>query len=823
MAVDLRAEPSAHDRPLRRAWCLIVCIDHYADHRLTRNDIHQPTLDRLNKILADPKRYPAIADRLIVLRSQPGTEPDRLATATQIRSSFTKIANEALPTDDLFVIWLTRFMPAEGETRWLAMDADENHLAATGLLTGEIDEFLQTIRCRHRVIVVDPLPAPADWGQGSTPSAVRSATSPLAEWVGPNRLVVGVQDGQYSLKDQGAFASRHFFNKLTDAMGGAADRAGGEPDGWISTTEVIDYLKKESPSSLALGTDPARWLGRNPSNRIKLDQRRAALVARHDRQEIDENTLALGLRLIDRVPRFSEEQQLRRAYFLFIDGKISAGELSTKRRQFLNQKQMDDLTCLDFARRVAEAYREIRRRHVHPDDAPAALQEGCYDLAEAFGEIDETWITPAIDEIVSAAPTGEEPQTNFIAILARLRARLGKRAEVTLPAENILLDGLLRSLDPYSTYLPPNSFQQIQQQSRGRFTGIGAVLEEKPREGILRVLMPIPGGPAAQAGLQEGDLIVAVDGTTTRELGPTEASRRLLGETNSPVSIELTRPPSNQQSLTLTRQDVPLETVVGYDRSPDHTWNYWLPLPKSSTRATPFRPAYVRITRFAGDTADRLHRVLKDLESEGMTHLLLDLRFNPGGLMESAVDVADLFISDGLIVRVRDRQGIEKDRSAVPLGTFVDLQLLVLINGESASGSEIVAAAIQDAGRGIIVGSRSFGKGSVQEIVALPDSLRGLKITSAIFLRPAGENLERFLEGRRPASQRWGVSPNLGWEMPLYREEIERLRNSLVRRQYVGADVDSLRRDPVLRRVLDRLEASSQSDSPQVPPSAGSK
>ncbi len=149
-----------------------------------------------------------------------------------------------------------------------------------------------------------------------------------------------------------------------------------------------------------------------------------------------------------------------------------------------------------------------------------------------------------------------------------------------------------------------------------------------------------------------------------------------------------------------------------------------------------------------------------------MTHLVLDLRFNPGGLMESAIDVADLFIADGLIVRIRDRRGAEQDRPAVPLGTFLDLQLLVLVNGESSSGSEIVAAAVQDAGRGTIVGSRSFGKGSIQEILALPDGQRGLKITSAIFLRPNGENLERFLGGRRPAGERWGVSPDPGWEMP---------------------------------------------------------
>ncbi len=207
--------------------------------------------------------------------------------------------------------------------------------------------------------------------------------------------------------------------------------------------------------------------------------------------------LALGLRLIDRVPRFSEEQQLRRAYLLFIDGKLSAEELSNKRRLFLNQKQMDDLTCLDFARRVAEAYREIRLRHVHPEDAPAALEEGCYDLAEAFSEIDETWIKPAVDEILAAAPADKESGVDLIGMLARFRARLGRRAEVTIPAENILLDGSCVHWIPTQPTCPPIPSNRFSSSRAADSLASARSWRKTPRRDTSGAHAD-PGGPAAK-------------------------------------------------------------------------------------------------------------------------------------------------------------------------------------------------------------------------------------------------------------------------------------------------------------------------------------
>lgn len=807
-----RADTTTSPRAERRAWGLVVCVDHYADSRLNRTDIEPGVVERLSRNLTDPKRFPSLGDRLLILDSRhAGANPDRLATAQRVRQSLANIAQNALPGDDLVVVWISRLCQEQGETRWLTFDADANNIQATSLLTGEIYELLQSIRCRNRLIVVDAVPVPTGWFPTDAFPSAGARIAPLAEWVGPDRLVIGASDGRHQPNQPNPTPSNLFFAKLSDGLAGQADRAGGEPDGWISTTELIDFLREQVPSSLVLGNDPQRWLGRNPSHRSKLDTRRAALVALQDKGELDEADLAQGLKLLERLPRFVEDQRLRQAFIELAAGTKPAAEVQALRRQLLSQRQLDDTQSIAFARRIEQVYAEILKRHVHPDDAPAALEEGCFDLAEAFDCLEEAWVAPAIADILAASPTDANPP------LARFRARLGRRPTVQEPAETILVRGMLHSLDPYSAYLAADVFRDTLQQSRGRFTGIGVVLQESPWDRTLRVLMPIPGGPAAQSGLLEDDLILAVDGAATIDIGTEEASRRLSGEPRSSVSLEIARGPKSRQTLAIKREDVPLVTVIGFERQ-GADWSYWLRSPKNETDPYPFRPAYIRITRFARDTADRLRRILRQLESEGMTHLVLDLRFNPGGLMESAVDVADLFIDDGLILRIRDRQGQDRQRRAVRTGTFRDHQLVVLINGESASGSEIVAAAIEDNQRGIVAGSRSFGKGSIQEIVALPDAQTGLKITSALFLRGNGQNLERFLGGRRPSTDTWGVRPHPKWEWNHYREEVERLRAELARQQYLGAGPQALSNDPDLARVLAQIRANLIVRSPSPAP-----
>ncbi|MBY0587592.1 S41 family peptidase [bacterium] len=793
------ADAPPADREPRRAWGLIVWIDHFADRSLDRTDIEPATIDRLHKTLADTKRFPNLAGRLEMLLSSPGTNAEQFASAANVRRSLERIAKRAEPGDDLLLIWISRHTRGPGETRWLTSDADWNNLPASSLLTGELGELLHMIRCRNRVIVVDSHSARADDPTG--PSDPSVLLGPLTEWAGPRRLVVGSNDGYRQDPSKLSAASRIFFTKLTDALAGQADIAGGEPDGWISTTEIIDFLRRQAPFSTVLGYDPNRWIGRNPAPRSKTDVRRAALVSLRDRGELDESTLALGLRLLERLPRFEEDQKLRQAFVALAAGSRSVDELKEQRRQWLGQRQLDDASTVQFSRQASQVYREVLARHVHPEDAPAAMEEGCADLAEAFDVAEEDWVPRAVADILAATPT--DPAIP----LSAFRSRLGRRPSLTTPAELILLQGMLHALDPYSAYLPRDVFEEIQQQTRSRFTGIGVVLQENPWERTLQVLMPIPGGPADRAGLRDGDRILSVDGAKTIDLGPNEASQRLSGQPGSVVSLDIQPLGAPTRSLTIQREDVPLVTVVGYSLKADQTWNYWIPPALPTGSSIPFRPAYIRITRFAGDTADRLRRVLRDLESQGMTHLILDLRFNPGGLMESACDVADLFLSEGLIMRVMDRQGKNRDRHAVRLGTFRDHQLVVLINGESASGSEIVSAAMADNRRGLVAGSRSFGKGSIQEIVSLPDGMSGLKITSALFLRANGENLERFLGGRRPSGEIWGVRPSIGWEIPLYREEVEKLRGILARQQYLGAGPQSLEGDPTLRRVLTRLSS----------------
>jgi carboxyl-terminal processing protease len=199
----------------------------------------------------------------------------------------------------------------------------------------------------------------------------------------------------------------------------------------------------------------------------------------------------------------------------------------------------------------------------------------------------------------------------------------------------------------------------------------------------------------------------------------------------------------------------------------------------------------------------------------------LDLRFNPGGLVSSAVAVADLFLASGTIVRIHDATGLEQIELARKFGTIEDLALTVLINGSSASGSEIVAAALQDAGRARIAGSRSFGKGSVQTIVPLQKTEAAIKITSAMFDRPSGDNLDRYLGRRLSSDEVWGVRPAKELDVPMYAEENGRLHMQLLERQLRGRLDKELPLDPQLARVqqdlLGRQKRSPAGTSGQSP------
>jgi carboxyl-terminal processing protease len=286
------------------------------------------------------------------------------------------------------------------------------------------------------------------------------------------------------------------------------------------------------------------------------------------------------------------------------------------------------------------------------------------------------------------------------------------------------IEGMLVSLDPHSGFMPPEIYKEMKVDTRGEFGGLG--IEISLRDGVLTIVAPIEDTPASRAGLQSGDHILKIEDQYTKGMEIMEAVQLMRGAPGTPVSLTIMRSTFEKpQEFTLNREVIKVKSV------------------KSKTLEDGF--GYVRLTQFQERSAEDLSKALEKLRAENggtLQGLILDLRNNPGGLLDQAVEVADRFLSQGLIVYTQGRdEDAKMEFSASRRDTEPDYPIVVLINGGSASASEIVAGALQDHGRAVIMGIQSFGKGSVQTIIPLSDK-SGLRLTTARYYTPNGSSIQ---------------------------------------------------------------------------------
>ncbi|MCP3982586.1 MAG: S41 family peptidase [bacterium] len=288
------------------------------------------------------------------------------------------------------------------------------------------------------------------------------------------------------------------------------------------------------------------------------------------------------------------------------------------------------------------------------------------------------------------------------------------------------IDGLLTTLDPHSNYLNGEAFSEMRDEQRGKFSGLGIQITKRGPDKPLTIIAPIDGTPAHRVGLQSGDIIAEIEGQATIEMTVHEAVRLLKGEKGTEVTITINRPGLEEPfDVTIERADIPIESIrVAYMLGED--------------------TGLVRISNFTSTTADELDEAIRMLEEQGMTQLLIDLRGNPGGLLDQAVQVTERFITDGsLVVYTRGRiPGANQDYLAKADTDRSELPLVVLVDGSSASASEIFSGAIQDHDRGLVVGANTFGKGLVQRVIPLRDG-GALAVTTAKYYTPSGRLIQR--------------------------------------------------------------------------------
>lgn len=408
---------------------------------------------------------------------------------------------------------------------------------------------------------------------------------------------------------------------------------------------------------------------------------------------------------------------------------------------------------------------------------------------------DRAWFQAALVLILGGAVLGStlaisRQDYSFFDPLIDIKSIISKRY-VTEPDERAMqlaaINGMIESLsDPYTMYVPPSDAREFAKDLTGDFVGIG--VQVVTRDSWLTVVTPLEDTPAYRAGVMAGDKIVEIDGVSTLGKTSDECVAMLSGDAGTKVSFVVDRE-GQKVPFTITRERVVATTVKGFhweakagkggngEEGQAGGWQYFV---------DPARKiAYVRLSQFTPTSAAEVESKLKALgaESGGVGGLILDLRWNPGGVLQDATEIADLFLEEGTIVSTKGRAIAESVTRAKKEGTLPDFPVAVLINGGSASASEVLSGALVENNRAIAVGTRSFGKGLVQAVLSLPSGNGQLKITEQRYYLPSGRCIQRSDE-----SAEWGVDPTPGFYVPMSDEEIAALVSVRRQEDVIGGD-----------------------------------
>ena len=364
-------------------------------------------------------------------------------------------------------------------------------------------------------------------------------------------------------------------------------------------------------------------------------------------------------------------------------------------------------------------------------------------------------LTLSTSPLLASAPKDKEKSIDELKRFSQV-LNIVERHYVNEATRNELIDGavkgMLQSLDPHSTLLSKDEFKDMKETTSGEFFGIGIEITMESNQVV--VVTPIEDTPAHKAGFKSGDIILSVDGQPTMDMSLQEVVSRIRGPKDTEVEIVfMRRDDKSPTTITIKRDAIPLVSVKARELEPGYFW--------------------VRLTRFSERTTPELRDALDDINKKGPPKgIVLDLRSNPGGVLDQAVKVADCFLKEGLIVSMRGRdEQASREFRATEQKTDVTSSIVVLVNAGSASAAEIVAGALGDQKRALLLGERTFGKGSVQHIIALPDG-SGVKLTVALYYTPSGRSI-----------QAEGIDPDIFVPFEMPRDEDAKTPSRFLREQ----------------------------------------
>ncbi len=834
-AQSLRAEEPAA-KPAQGGYAVLIGVGEYDDRAIKPRPTADADAKAMYDFVIEPKHVGIAPERVALLLSAPDAKrKSEKATKANILKAVRE-AIEKTGKDDLLVIgFFGRGAPVGfDKVAFFAADSTVVDRAKNAIAGEELSNEMKKLKSQRLLALTDLAFKGFDAGKETLaepntyailsafygtvsdnkdaddeePQQIRDKVIALSYLPGNDPIAVG---------DRGLFAL-----SAIDALRGAADKEGYEADGVVTIDEFAKYLEKEV-------TEKARTLGKTTSEKEAVPvvagsskahfaiskspayadaaKRRAAFAALVAKGELADDVAREGEKYLDRMPKLKTPQELRKAYQQLADGKLTVDEFGKARAKLVAAMKLPADAAKEFTETMLIGAETIKLKYVKPIDT-GTLTAGC--LKGLFRRLDEPLPKEIEAKLKDPKKLTDDDQK---ALFTEARLALGKREDLDDGKDaDLALGAMAQAIeDPYTVYVDKETMKKEESRWRSQYSGIGVhIRRDLARDGVL-VVSPIKGSPAYKAGMRAGDLIVEVrreldpDGKPLAEGAPKVISLKglkidkamevILGKPGTPVTVVVEREGEKEPIVyDLNRGRVSLETVLGVQRDDKDEWKFLVDEQN--------KIGYVYLTQFGPQTAGELLQVLDKLSQQDMKGFVLDLRFNPGGALGGALTVSDMFLESGLLLKIKPREGEEEkyydkknprlnyNRSKFPMA--------VLVNGGSASASEIVSQALQDYDRAVVVGERSYGKGSVQTVDPFDRTGGVFKMTTARYFPPFGRNIDKRSTPGKPDDE-WGVMPSKGFEVPLTREERQDLAEFLLDKEHIKRNTSEAAKKPPIK------------------------
>ena len=803
-----------------QTYAVIVGVGEFEDAQLKPRPTAIADAQAFYDLIIDKKYLGADPKNVELLISGKDEKRDaKEATKANILAAIKEVAKKAKKDDTVLILFSGQGASAGEKTCYFASDSTFKDRVKNAVLSNEIADAFKDAKSERLLAMLDINFKSFDAGKESVVEP--KLGDMLVSFFGiekqddqnlpTGRAVIFASTGPVSLNLE---KNGLFVTSVLDALKGAADEEGGEADGVVTIDELQTYIEKNVPDlarkvgttreekeqlPFSLVSSAHFVLTKNPKVYAKVEARLEKLTKLDREQKITKEVAKEGAQLLSRMPKLKAFRELRKNYEQMVDGTLDIPIFLEGRAKILDGMKLGEADAKAFARKVLagiDSVAEVYIKELNPGEMVGTAIKGM------FQRLEETMPSELKDRV---AKSKDLTQSEMTALLIDARLALGKREDLEGNKDaDLALAYTLSKLDPYTTYIDKEQLRRMQSQLTGRFTGIGVqIRRDLVRDGLL-VVTPIKGSPAYKAGLAAGDLITKIirpvdsDGEpldppeelSTKGMKVDDAVKKIMGQPNTKVKLVVDREGvAEPLMLELTRASITVESVLGFQRKADDNWDFYID-PKNKI-------GYIHLTQFAERSYTDMLTAVSSLQKQGVKGLILDLRNNPGGYLNVANDICDLFIDDGLIVTVRPRVGQPNAFAGKSDGSLLNFPMVVLVNGGSASGSEILSACLQDHERAIVMGERSYGKGSVQNVKMFPQTGGMIKMTTATFWRPNNKNLNKSsipnydkMTPEDLAKESWGVRPDKNYLIELTPQERGELETHMRDREIIARKDD---------------------------------